>query len=354
MNVALKGNSPAALTAGILLLSKARSFGMPWARVEIVGAVSDITPVLGPAMVHSNVLASCGVGRELGQGPLVIVPGPTDQSLLVSLSREGLGGWFSVDTTGAGAHPATQAFVRLARDPRPRARGVSRNLRRFLNGCGVPSEPALLDLLFDAPVPPLTRLALTLRAGRAITGERGEPWHRFVVPDRSMAPDPADLPGPELLERHASGDLEPWLSRLRVGSRDQVDEWLTDMAALAAEDQGRDLELVRALGELLSHVLVLPPHSMLPPPSGAEDLVATSLGRALGASVGEHDASKTLVDIFKFLGGRFVDYAEHPICIWDHPAPTSRIERWKWFVDSASRAAAEADSLWRKVVDQPS
>ena len=74
MTVSLKGNSPAALTAGILLLSRARSFGQRL-DVAILGDPHDITPVVGPALVHSPVLASCGVGRELGAGALVIVPG---------------------------------------------------------------------------------------------------------------------------------------------------------------------------------------------------------------------------------------------------------------------------------------
>ena len=84
MTVSLQGNSPAALTAGILLLSRARSFGQRL-QVEVVGPADEVTPVEGPAIVHSAVLASCGIGRRLGSGALVIVPGRPADPLAASL-----------------------------------------------------------------------------------------------------------------------------------------------------------------------------------------------------------------------------------------------------------------------------
>lgn len=354
MELELKGNSPAALVAGILLLSRARSFGIPGVRVRIVGDRETITPVLGPAIFHSNVLASCGVGREDGQGPLVILPGPPDLPLLACLSREGLGPWFELDTQGGGLHPATQAFVRLARDARPAARARSKQLRVALAELGIPAEPALLDLLFDAPAPVLTRLAITLRAGRAITGKPGHPWHRILGPTEHRLPDPLDLGGEELLERFAAGRLEPWLGRLSLQHRDAVDDWLMGMALLSDQDEGRDMELIAALGELMSHVLVLPKNAMLPPPSGAEDLVATGLVRALGATRGQPDANQSLLEVFQFLGGTFVDHAAHPIDVGSPAAPEDRLGRWKWFVDGVSRASELADDLWRSLMDPAS
>lgn len=352
MEVVLEGDSPAALTAGILLLSRARSFGLVQLKVNIVGDPADITPVPGPAVLHSTVLASCGVGRELGQGPLVVVPGPATEPLLVCLAADGLGGWFEVDTCGGGVHPATQAFVRLCRDRRPRARQLGRSLRDFMGSLGLPSEPALLDFLFGAPAPELSRVALTLRAGRAITGDTGLPVHQWLAGDRYEVPDalPRGVGGQAVLD----GDLEPLLSRLTLRARDRVEDALSTLRVLAEDDGGRDLALVGSLGEVLSSVVVLPPHSMLPPPDAASDAVATGLGRALGATRGEHDASQALVEVFRFLGGRFVEDEPHPLRLGTGPAPETRAEIWRWFVEGVQRASDRTEEIWREVMDRPS
>ena len=88
MSVALSGSSPNTLTAAILLMSRARSFGRRL-QVEIVGDPDEITRVEGPALVHSPVLASCGVGRRLGSGATVIVPGLPDAPLATCFTEGG-------------------------------------------------------------------------------------------------------------------------------------------------------------------------------------------------------------------------------------------------------------------------
>ena len=356
MDVTLIGNSPAVLTAGILLISKARSFGLPSPRVAIIGDPDQITPVEGPAVLHSHVLASCGVGRELSRGALVVVPGPPDAPLMVSFAKDGRSGWFQIDMAGGGLHPATQGLMRLSRDPRPVAREASRRLRRVLSGLGLPAEPALLDLLFAAPEPPLSRISLALRAARSLTGEEGSPMTRLLTPEHGVCPDPLPLgvTGEEVLSRRADGRLEPLLSRVRVHARDALEEWLDDITALAQEDGGRDLALLGALAELGGHLGMLPASSMLPPPDSAADTVATGIGTALGASVGERDASRSLVDIFRFLGGRFVTEARHPIRLMDAEPPAGRLERWQWFAQAVAESADAVDSLWRRVIDPAS
>ncbi|MCB9762938.1 MAG: hypothetical protein H6739_24265 [Alphaproteobacteria bacterium] len=353
MDVALKGNSPVALTAGILLLSRARSFGIPQPQVSILGDPTDITPVLGPAILHSHVLASCGVGREVGKGALVVITGPPDAPLLVSLAQEGLGSWFAVDSGGQGLHPGTRALMRMSRDPRPAARELGKDFRRLLARLGVPAEPALLDLLFGAPTPPLTRIALTLRAGREMTGEGGGAVTSFLSPVYGELPDPLqpDLPGEETLARFRDGRLDGILGRLRPDHRDAAEDWLRGIGALADEDGGRDLDLLAAVAEVLSHLAVLPPHSMLPPPDAAADAVATGLVRALGAAGGTQNATASLVEIFRFLGGRFTDSAAHPIQLPSSLPPPDRLGRWKWFAAGAAEARGQADVLWRRVMD---
>ena len=355
MDVTLKGPSPLALTVGILLLARARSFGIPRPRVAVLGDPDDIAAVVGPAILHSHVLASCGVGRELGQGALVVVPGPPDAPLMVSLAREGVGPWFSLDTSGRGAHPATRALLALSRDARPGARQVGKRFRELLRALGVPAEAPVLDLLFGAPEPPLTRVALTLRAGRGITGESGLPVAAFLTSEVDELPDPlpAGLSGEEVLRRWRAGELEAVLGRLRLGARDHVEEWLGAMEAQAREDGGRDLALVAAMGELLSHLAMLPPYGMLPPPDAAADAVATGLVRALGATGKGDDANRTLAEIFRFLGGRFVASDPHPIALPVAAPPADREGRWAWFAAGTAEAAACVDGLWRQIMDKP-
>lgn len=356
MDVTLKGNSPGALTAGILLLSRARSFGVPSPRVAILGDPTDIAEVAGPAIVCSNVLASCGVGRTHGRGPLVVIPGAPDAPLAVNLGQDGLGPWFEVDGAGLGLHPATQALMRLSRDSRPQARELGRQLRGFLGALGICAEPAVLDLLFAAPVPPLTRIALGLRAGRAITGDEGEPINRFLLAEEPAGTEgfPLGLGAAEVLELHRSGGLQPLLQRMAPAHRRGVESFLTAAGELARVDGGRDLALVGALAELCGHFALLPPHSILPPVDAAADAVATGLGTALGASGGPTNAAAALVDIFRFLGGRFVAQAVHPMQLNAEPPPPDRLGRWRWFCGSVVDAARHADALWRQVVDLPS
>src|ERR1700752_909694 len=128
MDIALRGSSPCATTAAILLMTRARQLGGMRMTPRLGGDPDDIVPVKGPAIVFSPVLASCGIGRELGSGGAVVVPGPPGSPLLVSFHNPGTEGWFRVDREGAGQHPGTQAFVRLSRDPRIPARRVGKDL----------------------------------------------------------------------------------------------------------------------------------------------------------------------------------------------------------------------------------
>jgi hypothetical protein len=334
-----------------LLLSRSRRLGQP-IDVEVVGDPSDVAVVQGPAIVHSPVLAGCGVGRVLGHGPLVIVPGPATDPLATCLSAGGLDGWFPIDRAGGGQHPATQAFVRLCRAPGPEARSLGRQLRGALSALGCPSEPALLDLLFASPVPPLERLAIGLRAGRAMTGSVGQPLTRILGASGGELPDP--LPSPcdssALAKAKAGGQLSAMTDRLALGVRDMVEDWLDGMSAI----EGADYQpLVCGLVEVGSHFITLPHSGMLAPLDAATDAVAVGIGAGLGATRGEPNANQALVDMFQFLGGRFVPEVKYAMDIPGDPPPEGRLERWAWLCRSVRTAEATADTLWRQIVDPP-
>jgi hypothetical protein len=353
LDVTLSGSSPSTVTAGIMLLTRARQLGFHLT-VSIVGDETDVMAVRGPAVAYAPVLASCGVGRELGSGATVVLPGPASEPILVSVQPHGIGGWFPVDRTGSGAHPATQAFVRLSRDPRMPARRLGRDLRRAMEALGVAPDTAVLDVLFGAPVPPLLRLALALRAGRAMSGGRGESVTRFLAGTMDDARDPLDpsTTPEQLLERLERGELTWILDRMSTTVRDAVEAWVTDARALAAEDGGRDLILLVALTEVASQLAQLPVHSILPPLGAAEDSVAVGLAAALHAD-GEVDANAQMCQVFRFLGGRFVATADRPLVVSDTPPPKSRdkIDVLQWFSNEVRAGRKKADALWDEIFD---
>jgi hypothetical protein len=344
------------VTAGILLLTRARQLGLPLS-VSVLGDRSEITAVPGPAMVHAPVLASCGVGRDLGTGGMVVVSGPPGEPLLVSLDPAGRDLWFYVDRSGRGTHPATEAYLRLAQDLRIPARRLAKQVRRSLSALGVAPDPAVLDILFGAPAPPLARLAIALRAGRSMSGGRGEPITRFLsgrADIHAEGPDPLP-PGYErsyLEDLLRYGGLQWIIDGLSVSIRDEIDSFLEGARTLAAEDGGRDLALVYAVAEVASNLVQLPANSILPPLDAADDGVATTLGRALGAN-GDGDANRQLVNVFEFLGGRFVDSAQHVFAVDAAPAPVGKTDRWKWFCRQALVGYAKADELWPRIIDPP-
>jgi hypothetical protein len=334
MNVCLRGSSPATMVAGILLLSRARTFGQR-IRVDILGDPSEVGVVSGPAVLHSAPLASCGVGRELGSGALVVVPGPCSAPLAVSLSADGRGGWFEVAREGDGEHPATRALLALLRDAPPERQPLALQLRQGFEVLGVATEPAVLDLLFGAPVAPLARLAVALRAGRTLTGMRGAPVNAALVGPLS-ADDEVDAAA-------TLGRMSPAV-RAPLGALRAHANVLRESGSPA---------LAMAIDELLGHFGLLPAGGILPPLDPATDAVAVGLGRALGATSGKAEAQIALMDTYRFLGGGFVARSEWVVDLPADPPPTERLARWRWFCTQVSEAAARVDRIWRDLVDPP-
>ena len=353
MSVELSGNSPAALTAGILLLSRARQFGTRL-QVSVLGEPTEITPVRGPALVHSAVLASCGVGQRPGNGAAVIVPGPAEDALAVSLSPEGTGAWFTVDRRGVGEHPATQATVRMCRSADPEARRLGRELLQALRGLGCIPEPAVLDLTLQAPMSTYHRVRVGLRAGRALHGRADVPVHTFLEERQDTLADVVQGPCTlEALQKAAAdGSLDSLLTRLVPSVRGPTASWTHAMLRRANTDSDA-ATLVAAVLDTIAPVVALPSPVVLPGIDAAADAVACALPTAIGAinSGADDDAAMGLVETFQFLGGRFVSEARFPVVVPGDPAPEGRLARWKWFCSSARSAADTADTLWRRVVD---
>ena len=350
MQVSLRGSSASAITVGILLLTHARRLGERIA-VSIVGDADDIAAVRGPAVVYSPVLSGCGVGRMAKSNAVVCVGGPATDGLVMSLEQDGLTDWFELDRSGRGMHPSSQAVIKLCRHANPEGQNLGRVLRSALGAVGCPAEPALLDLLFGAPVDPLERIALTLNAGRAMTGTEGDPFHRFVQSGVDDLPDP--LPTPlseaEYVKADEAGHVARLLNRAHPGVRESVEDWLNGIAAL---DGGTEMRgLVLDIAEVGSFLLSLPMAGMLPTLTPAAASVVGQLGEAIGKDDAASCAMSTLRDTFLFLGGTFVEHSPFAVEVAGSPPPDTRIERWQWLCQSAALARDEAEQLWARLVD---
>jgi len=348
MEVALKGSSAGATTAGILLLTRARQLGLPL-RVEVVGDESEAVKVPGPAVLYAPVLASCAVGRQYGYGATVVIPGPPGKPVLVTVQPHGEGGWFLVDRTGKGAHPATRAALELSNDHRSQARDLAKLLRAAISSLGMSSDPAVMDVLFGAQVPTLTRLAVALRAGRAMSGGRGEPITRFLT-GSFIDRDPLHLEPPDDLAGATTVESLQWiLDHLSVAIRDGAED-----AIRAANLLGPSAQLlVYQLAEIASHLVQLPEHSILPPLGAAEDSVAVGLRAALTAD-GDGCANRELRQTFRFLGGRYVAEAEHAYAVTNTPPPKDWVSIWSWFAREVRAGRKQADALWPEIIDPAS
>ncbi len=350
MRVALRGSSASTVTVGILLLTHARRLGER-IEVSIVGDSEDVADVYGPAMVYSPVLSGCGVGRVPKSNALVCVGGPAQDPLLLSLHEGGITDWFELDRSGGGLHPSSRAVVDLCRNQGAEGQNLGRMLRTAFASIGCPAEPALLDFLFGAPLDPLERLSLALRAGRAMTGESGDPFTRYVQSGVDHLPDPLPTPLSEEAFQQASesGHLTSLLERINPGIRHSVEDWLRGVGEL---DHGGSLDgLIRDIAEIGSYLLSLPMAGMLPVPTSASASLSKHLGKAIGETSEPHCAMRALVETYVFLGGKFVEHTAYAVLVHGDPPPPSRKERWEWLCQSAMLARDESERLWERLVD---
>jgi uncharacterized protein YceK len=356
MIVSLRGSSPRALVAGVLLMSRARQFGQRL-EVHIVGDPGDISPVRGPAVVMSPVLASCGVGRRHGGSGLILVPGPADLPLMTCLEIDGCGPWFTVDRAGRGEAPATRALLALRQDPAGERRALGDAALRALTGLGLPVEASLLDLLFGAPTSALERIALAQRAAAGLSGRSREPHALGLLHPAIDPPDP--LAGPlDLAALQAAaqdGALDAVLHRLTPTARAPAKAWVQRALAAASPDPADPLVVLAvALIELLGPLAALPSGVPLPALGAGADAVARGLSAALGATGEAAPAHEGLLSTFRLFGGRFVEDARGAVDLEGQPPPVDPVARWAWFAAQAKAAATEADRLWRRVIDPES
>ena len=209
----------------------------------------------------------------------------------------------------------------------------------------------LLDLLFGAPLPPLERLALALRAGRAMTGSSGDLFTRYISSGTEGLPDPfpSGCTLKDLREAELDGRFELLLNRIEPGIRDAMADWFDGMKALE-EASGME-PLICGIAEVGSHLVSLPMAGMLPALDPARIAIAQNLGHAIGSVAEQTCALTSLIEMFKFLGGSFTDHTPFAITVPGEAPPVGRIERWSWLCRAAESARSESENIWRRLVD---
>jgi hypothetical protein len=226
---------------------------------------------------------------------------------------------------------------------------------RLFRWAGVPPEPALLDLLFGAPVDPLTRIGMTLQASATMTKSR---VHRSVSEHLSGGIETPllndGISGAQVLELWHSGALKGVFAALPDGVAVAIGDWLSSMEQFNSQEGGDCEALLAALATLLGNVLLLPQGCMLPMLDPTNRGLAIGIVNVLGAREKDSDTNKSLLDVFRFLGGRFEHSSPYPFRLPDTPAPEGRTERWMWLVSSVEQAAEEMENIWSEAMSPTS
>lgn len=163
MNIRLKGSPPACLTTGILLLSKARTFGQPIS-ILIEGNKQSFGNWTTATLAFSPVMAA--VGFPTGLHPEVIVlGGPSLSPLHIRIHDK----WIQIGRTGIGTTPISKAIVNIYRQSDRSSQNSQTMLNQFFVRFGIPKEPSVIELLTNDQIPIKIRFQL-LKALRLTFG----------------------------------------------------------------------------------------------------------------------------------------------------------------------------------------
>jgi hypothetical protein len=317
------GSWPATLTAGILLLSKARSFGQPL-RVSILRPANEIA-IEGPVLLRSNLLVGVGLPTAKGNGNVVLFPGEAKNPLSVRLEHEG---WLRLDRSGAGEMEETKAFVKLSRKRERPLSSLAFQAITGLRKLGVTPEPGIIDILFHRELDPMRRLILFLHFGRYLSGSEGQAIQRYL-----------QLP------------IEPTQEELRVlkpGLRRELTKWLEEVE-VAFEGSRALSDGVRRFAEDLAESDQL---GFFPPLSMEDVSLICTLSEGLSAISKGSNALDFMKDRFTFLGGTIVEKAQNVIAISDVLPPEAHLPSWDWLLSEAEKGSDRTEQIWRQIMDQ--
>lgn len=178
MKLTLTGPLSVCISAGILLLSKAKTFGQPL-QVLTTHNKPKFPEWQVPTLVHDPVLAALGL-PTLGHSEVVSLGGESTTPLNVHLNGE----LVKVDRSGIGVNVITNALLEFFRNGKSLK---TRTVNMLCSHLAIPKEPAVFDLLLNPKIPIGFRFAI-LKSLRDVFGIKHKSQRivkQFIVFDDS-------------------------------------------------------------------------------------------------------------------------------------------------------------------------
>jgi len=310
VSVYFEGSWLASVTAAVLLLTKARRFGIHLS----VSVVQQQRPYIQvpPALFYSPLLVGLGLPQSPLDPSMVMLPGASEHPGLIQLNEK----WYTIDRSGKGEREETKALLSILQSDEIEDWALQ---QKFFSGCrqlGIVLEPALIDLFFSIPDID-DRLDVLLRIGRATKGVLGISLAELLgtVEERQ-----------ELLKT----TLAPWIVRCE---NDRLLEQITQI----------EEDLILFDVQRLTSVAT---PSMLG--------IQKSFVDFLGAIAVPVDPLQFIEKQYRFLGGKFVSVApkgkrfEFP----QSEIPEDDVDILEWILEETQKGADSVEMIWRSLSEQ--
>ena len=299
-----QGSWPACVSAGVLLYTKARRFGMSLAIHVVDEHVEE--QVLPPSMFHSPLLVALGLPHSQYDSSTVIIPGESDAPGLMKLENQ----WYSIDRSGNGFCAETIALLQILHSQRAEDIRLRQSLLGFFQQLGIRPEPGLFDLFFSMSSLE-DKIAVLLKLGVGQTGGMSV-YELFHTVQQS----------------YDSSVLELWKQRTANSILHEV--------LCSLEIAWKDLNL--------SNISVYASNEMM----GIQRGFVEFLG---AAGVQKHPLAH-MREQYTFLGGKFVSTMGKGLCyrFAETKQPTQN-NFWNWLIEQAQIGADSVEPIWKRYTE---
>jgi hypothetical protein len=312
----ITGSQPACLIAGILLLTKARTFGQP-VKIEIVCTMDRIL-LNGPLMFRNLLLTECGIPHV---NNIVIIGG--DSEVPMEVYTQDIGS-LSLSRSINQAHQVTKIIMQMLQRDKFYRLPVLAMLEYF----GLVAEPFIFDLLFNTNMSAFNAFGFARIVSFELVGK--------------------GLTNPFTVFNHIDDEKVGWdavTGRLEVSKQKLVRDCLI---SIKQELSNTDWDILhKALEPFLELFSIMPSETMFP--SFSSELLEIS--KAIPMGLGNCEDTDILFELqkkFRWLGGRFQDLKLPAYNLGDDD---NMQKDWTWFFDQVKLGETGAEKLWRQIMD---